>query len=49
MKKLVNACVTCNGNCWNCHYADDCGYWLEDDSPIPQIEVEVEEGGDDNE
>lgn len=44
MKKKVNACVTCNGNCWNYNYADLCGNWNDTDpSDIPQITVEVKE------
>lgn len=42
MKKVVNACETCKGNCWNCHYADFCGNWNDTDpSDIPQVTIKV--------
>ena len=44
MKLRKNACTTCNNNCWNCFYADLCGYWNDTDpSDIPQVEVTVKE------
>lgn len=45
MKDLMkNACYTCNGNCWSCFYADDCGQWLDDGSNrIAQIFTDSKE------
>lgn len=39
MRKLV--CEKCNGNCWNCFYADECNQWL-DVAPYNPLEIEVD-------
>ena len=39
MKKL--ACEKCNGNCWNCFYADECNQW-NDVAPYNPLEIEVD-------
>ena len=40
MKKIY-ACELYTDNCFNCLYADECGYWLDrPEIPVPQITVE---------
>lgn len=43
----VLACTTCNYNCQNCFYADECGDWMDDPSMgIPMVSAtEIEKKG----
>lgn len=44
MKKYIDACCLCKGNCYGCFYADLCGNWNDTDpSDIPQISIETRE------
>lgn len=44
MKKKMDACNLCKGNCYGCFYADSCGNWNDTDpSDIPQITIESKE------
>lgn len=44
MKKKINACYTCKGNCYGCFYTDTCGNWNDTDpDDIPQISIETKE------
>lgn len=44
MKKKIDACSLCKGNCYSCFYADVCGNW-NDTNPnnIPQVSIETKE------
>lgn len=37
-KILVDACVTCGGNCYGCFHADQCQEWL-DEAPYSRAQI----------